>query len=100
MTLYNDIAKTHFPGATKKELNAIDNHMSDALDDILMGIESVGKLMFWASDSENYSANLAAEDLRYIGGMLSSLMPICRALKDNANNAYSQSQHAPEKSDK
>lgn len=100
MSIYNDLTRTGFPGGSKKELNDIDNHMTDALDDILMGLESVGKLMFWASYSENYTKNLASEDLRYIGGMLSSLMPICRALNDNANNAFSQSQHAPDKSDK
>lgn len=100
MSIYNDLTRTGFPGASKKELNDIDNHMTDALDDILMGLESVGKLMFWASDSENYTENLAAEDLRYIGGMLSSLMPICRALNDNANNVFCQSQRAPKESDK
>lgn len=90
MSLYNDLAKMHFPGASKEELTAIDNDMSDGLDNILRGLESVGNLMFWASDGENYSENLAAEDLRNIGGMLSSLMPICRALNDNAGNAFSQ----------
>ncbi|EAQ7239247.1 ubiquinol-cytochrome C reductase [Salmonella enterica] len=87
MNIYNDLVRAGFSGKTKEELNAIDNHVSDALDDILMGMESVGKLMFWASDSENYTENLAAEDLRNIGGMLSSLMPICRALRDTADNA-------------
>lgn len=78
MSIYKDLARSGFFGATKKELNEIENHASDALDDILMGMESVGNLIFWASDSENYSENLASEDLRNIGGMLSSLMPICR----------------------
>lgn len=96
MSIYNDLARNGFPGASKKELNAIENHMSDALDDILMGLESVGKLMFWASDSENYSESMAAEDLRSIGGMLSSLMPICRALSDNASNAFAKSQRTPD----
>ncbi|MGY9520973.1 ubiquinol-cytochrome C reductase [Citrobacter freundii] len=87
MSIYNDLVAVGFKGKTKEDLNDIDNHASDALDDILMGMESVGKLMFWASDSENYTENLAAEDLRNIGGMLSSLMPICRALRDTADNA-------------
>jgi len=100
MSIYNDLTRKGFPGASKKELNDIDNHMNDALDDILMGLESVGKLMFWVSDSENYTENLAAEDLRNIGGMLSSLMPICRVLNDSASNALSQSMRAPEKSSK
>lgn len=92
MSIYNDLVRAGFSGKTKEELNAIDNHASDALDDILMGMESVGKLMFWASGSENYTENLASEDLRYIGGMLSSLMPICRALRDTADNANTSAQ--------
>lgn len=92
MSIYNDLVRADFSGKTKEELNAIDNHASDALDDILMGMESVGKLMFWASDSDNYTENLAADDLRHIGGMLSSLMPICRALRDTADNANSVAQ--------
>lgn len=37
VSIYNDLTRTDFPGASKKELNDIDNHMTDALDDILMG---------------------------------------------------------------
>lgn len=93
MNIYNDLVKTHVSGASAKELNDIDSRMSDALSNILTGMESVGNLMFWACDSENYTENLAAEDMRNIGGMLSSLMPICRALSDSAGNISCQLRH-------
>lgn len=90
MSIYNDLAKSSFPGKSVEELNAIDNHASDALDGILTGLQSVGNLMFWAADSENYGGEMAVEDVRNIGEMLMGIMPVARALRDNADSANSQ----------
>lgn len=90
MSIYNELAGMDLTDKSADELNAIDNHASDALDDILIGLESVGKLMFWAPDGENYPQSTATEEIRNIGGMLSSLMPVCRALRDIADRAHAE----------
>lgn len=90
MSLYNDIARSYFPGATKEELNDIANNASDALEGILCGLESVGNVMYWASDNVNYSEKMGANAMRDIGEMLMAVAPIARALRDNAANAEEQ----------
>ena len=92
MSIYNDLVRTSFPDASKERLDEIYSNSSDALSGILTGLESVGNLMFWATDNDscNYSEEMAANDLRNIGDMLMNIMPIARTLQDNSANARAQ----------
>ncbi|HCI5779679.1 TPA: ubiquinol-cytochrome C reductase [Klebsiella quasipneumoniae subsp. quasipneumoniae] len=88
--IYNAIVKASFPEATLDELKAMSSHAGEALDGILTGLQSLGNLMFWATDGENYGGDMAINDMRNIGEMLMNLMPVARALSDNAANADMQ----------
>jgi hypothetical protein len=53
MSIYNDLVRTSFPDASKERLDEIYSNSSDALSGILTGLESVGNLMFWATDNDH-----------------------------------------------
>lgn len=72
---------------SQDELNKISMHSEGAYEGIMSGLGSVGNVIFWACDNENYDDKAAREDLRNIGEMLMYLPGIAAALKFNAGEA-------------
>ncbi|HBL8851603.1 TPA: hypothetical protein LTW35_004304 [Enterobacter hormaechei] len=90
MSIYNDFVRVDFPDMEKDDILLLSGRAECAADSILNGIAAVGKMMFYAGDSDNDVYEPNAEDFRDIGGMLMELMPLARALTDTAANAECQ----------
>lgn len=90
MNLYNDFVRVDFPDMEKDDILRLSGRAECAADSILNGIAAVGKMMFYAGDSDNDVYEPNAEDFRDIGGLLMELMPLARALSDTAANAECQ----------
>lgn len=71
----------------QEKLHRISMHSEGAYEGIMSGLGSVGNVIFWACDNENYDDKAAREDLRNIGEMLMYLPGIAAALKFNAGEA-------------
>lgn len=93
MNIYNDLVRIEFDkNTTPEELEAIHNRAADAASDLMLGINTIGNLMFWAADSDDYSEETAKKDMYRLGAMLMTLGEITRALSDtSANAAFSHS---------
>ena len=91
--IYNHLARCDFSQMDSKTLNEVRNQSEAAFDGVMSGIQSMGSMAFWAKDSENYSDDLAAKDLRSLGEALMYLPRIAAALNDNAQNAQFEIWH-------
>ena len=88
MSLYNDLVRHDFDkNITHEELKRIQNSAQDVVDNLVLGVSSIGNLMFWAAASEGYTETNAKADMRCIGAMLGDLGELIRALNDTAGNA-------------
>ncbi|VGL33856.1 Uncharacterised protein [Klebsiella quasipneumoniae] len=87
MSLYNDLMRGDFDGCTPDDLKTIQSRADDAVSDLMLGVSSIGSLMFWAADSENYAEETAKDDMHRIGAMLGTIGEVTRALNDTAANA-------------
>jgi hypothetical protein len=90
VSIYNDFVRVNFPDVQGDDLLRLSGRAEFAADSILNGVAAVGKMMFYAGDSDNDVYEPNAEDFRDIGGMLMELMPLARALTDTAANAECQ----------
>lgn len=91
--IYNHLARCDFSQMDSKTLSEVRNQSEDAFNGIMAGIHGMGNMAFWATDSENYSDDLAAKDLRSLGEALMYLPRIAAALNDNAQNAQFEIWH-------
>lgn len=87
MSLYNDLVSGNFDGCTPDDLKGIESRASDAASDLMLGVSSIGSLMFWAAASENYAEETAKGDMYRIGAMLGRIGEVAQALNDSAANA-------------
>ncbi|WKM73478.1 ubiquinol-cytochrome C reductase [Klebsiella oxytoca] len=87
MNLYNDLMRGNFDDCTPDDLKGIENRAGNAVSDLMMGVSTVGNLMFWAADSDDYPEESAKADMYSLGAMLGTIGEVARALNDNAKNA-------------
>ena len=88
MSLYHDLVRHDFDkNITHEELKHIQNSAQDVVDNLVLGVSSIGNLMFWAAASEDYTEATAKADMYRIGAMLGDLGEVIRALNDTAGNA-------------
>ncbi|MEB6354967.1 ubiquinol-cytochrome C reductase [Klebsiella variicola] len=89
MSLYNDLsnAALNTDSISKDEAYRVQQRADEAASNILVGISAIGSLMYWASDSEEYSPEQSKDDMKAIGLMLQTVSEVTRALTDTVNNA-------------
>lgn len=88
MSLYNDLVRNDLGHDTNQdELKAIQNRAEGAASDLLLGVSSIGSLMFWAASNDNYAEGTAKDDMYNIGAMLGTIGEVTRALSDTAASA-------------
>lgn len=84
--IYHHISQPCLSDTDTTTLKEISRDCDAAVSGLLAGMRAMGSMAFWACDSENYSPNLATEDLRDLGESLMYLPRIIQALSENANN--------------
>ncbi|TWV30877.1 ubiquinol-cytochrome C reductase [Klebsiella quasipneumoniae] len=87
MSMYNDLMRGDFDNCTPDDLKAIQIRADNAVSDLMLGVSSIGSLMFWAADSDNYPEESAKADMYRLGAMLGTVGEVARALNDTAQNA-------------
>lgn len=68
-------------------LTEIRMHSEAAYEGIISGLGTVGNIAYWACNNNDYTGDMAREDLCNLGEMLMYLPGIAQALKFNADEA-------------
>ncbi|WP_406916758.1 ubiquinol-cytochrome C reductase [Klebsiella oxytoca] len=87
MSLYNDLMCGGFDDCSPDDLKGIENRADAAVSNLMLGVSSIGSLMFWAASSDNYTEGTARDDMYNIGAMLGTIGEVTRALSDTSANA-------------
>jgi hypothetical protein len=81
------LTRSDFHNEDNETLTEVRMHSEAAYDGIMSGLGSVGNIIYWACNNENYSDAMAREDLKNVGEMMMYLPGIASALRANADDA-------------
>lgn len=93
MDIQNIISRLDFSGLNAIEIQKAMNNMEFTADSILSGISSLGNIMFWVSDNDDYSD--FREDSANIGLMIKQITLIARTLTEQVNDLDCKARLAP-----
>lgn len=85
--IYHVLITHDFQTMDIETLKEVRLHSEVAFNGVMSGMAAMGSLAFWASTSEEYDSELAAQDLRNLGEMMAQLPRMAVALNENVNNA-------------
>jgi hypothetical protein len=85
--IYHHISQPCLSETKTETLKEMSRDCDAAVSGILAAMRAMGSMAFWACTSEDYSEELAKDDLRDLGESMMYLPRIVQALSENANNA-------------